>query len=266
MLASGTTTAAGRSDPLERALVAATGGLTAVLLAACGGVLAVRRLGGGFEPLGGGGLVAATALGGGLVLACDAAARFARLPPMWPAVARGGYLLAVAALALPPVRGGGFAIAVAIAGSLVAGPFVGRELPRWLAGRRLRAARARTATASLAPPAATRATDRPRPAAACPGHLLQRFERYELDGLDCLRGTLALAVPQGSRAAHGHVGFCPAFRTVPDVEAYTTFDGVEAVVTAAEIVPWGVRIECRLDEPADEPVEIPVEVFARAAI
>ncbi|NBT13538.1 MAG: hypothetical protein EBS56_08160, partial [Planctomycetia bacterium] len=59
--------------------------------------------------------------------------------------------------------------------------------------------------------------------APCPGHLLQRFERYELDGFDCLRGTLALVVPQGARAAHGHVGFCPAFRQVPEVRMDTPF-------------------------------------------
>jgi hypothetical protein len=103
-------------------------------------------------------------------------------------------------------------------------------------------------------------------AAVCPGHLVQRFERYELDGVDSLRGVLTLTVPEGSRTAHGHIGFCPSFRQVPQVEASTPNDGVEAVVTAAEIVPWGVRIECRLDEPTDEPIEIPVEILARAPL
>jgi hypothetical protein len=104
-----------------------------------------------------------------------------------------------------------------------------------------------------------------RPVASA-GHLLQRFERHELDGTDCLRGTLTLMVPQGARAVHGHVGFCPSFRHVPAVEATTAYDGVEAVITAAEVVPWGVRIECRLDEPAEEPVEIPVDVVARSPL
>jgi len=34
------------------------------------------------------------------------------------------------------------------------------------------------------------------------------------------------------------------------------------VVTAAEVLPWGVRIECRLSEPAEEPLEIPVDLLA----
>jgi hypothetical protein len=36
------------------------------------------------------------------------------------------------------------------------------------------------------------------------------------------------------------------------------------VVTAAEVLPWGVRVECRLAEPAEEPLEIPVDVLAKA--
>jgi len=90
------------------------------------------------------------------------------------------------------------------------------------------------------------------------------LERYELDGNDCLRGTLALSVPQGARAAHGHVGFCPSFKQLPHIEVTTEYDGVEAVVSVAEVVPWGARIECRLDEPAEEAIEIPVDLFAQA--
>jgi hypothetical protein len=63
---------------------------------------------------------------------------------------------------------------------------------------------------------------------------------------------------------HGHLGFCPAFSELPEVRVETPYDGVEATVTAAEIVPWGVRIECRLAEPAEEPIVIPVLVLATA--
>jgi hypothetical protein len=44
----------------------------------------------------------------------------------------------------------------------------------------------------------------------------------------------------------------------------TDYDGVEAVVSAAEVLPWGVRVECRLAEPAEEPLEIPVDVFVQS--
>lgn len=66
------------------------------------------------------------------------------------------------------------------------------------------------------------------------------------------------------RAVHGHLGFCPAFGELPEVHVETPYDGVEAVVAAAEVVPWGVRIECRLAEPAEEAITIPVLVLATA--
>ncbi|NBW86958.1 MAG: hypothetical protein EBR23_09065, partial [Planctomycetia bacterium] len=124
-----------------------------------------------------------------------------------------------------------------------------------------RGRRGRNGGGSAADRAAT-----PAPAAVpCPGRLQQRLERYELSsGADCLRGRLNLAVAAGSRSASGHVGFCPAFAETPQVQVTTDYDGVEAVVSAAEVLPWGVRVECRLAEPAEEPLEIPVDVFVQS--
>jgi hypothetical protein len=270
VLAHGPTAAAKPAEPLERALVVAAGALVAALLAACGVVLAVRRVSGGFEPVGGTASVVVAVLGGLLVLGCDALARGVVLSTAWRHAARAGYLLALAAIAMPFRATWGLETALLVAGAcfagaVVVGPFIRGTPRRWLASSLvpgggsggLRNGRSRITQ----PPAAVS-----RPAIDCPGHLIQRFERYELDGLDCLQGTLTLTVLEGSRTAHGHIGFCPSFRQVPQVEASTSYDGVEAIVTAAEIVPWGVRIECRLDEPTDEPIEIPVDVIARAPI
>ena len=153
-----------------------------------------------------------------------------------------------------------FVVATGVAIVIVGEPLVRGRAGSWLAelGRRVPRPPRR-----LRPPRLVMPPSTARPGESS-GHVLQRFERYELDGIDCLRGTLTLTVPQGARSAHGHVGFCPSFRHVPAVEATTAYDGVEAVITAAEVVPWGVRIECRLDEPADEPVEIPVDIVARS--
>ena len=75
-----------------------------------------------------------------------------------------------------------------------------------------------------------------------------------------------LSLPAGAKTAHGHVGFCPAFGETPRVQVTTDYDGVEAVVAAAEILPWGVRLECRLAEPAEEPLEIPIDFLAEARL
>ena len=115
------------------------------------------------------------------------------------------------------------------------------------------------------PPAAP-AIGQPRVAewsTALPHGFRQRLERYETAaGEDCVRGQVMLSVTTGSRTGHAHVGFCPSFTTLPLVEVSTDCDFVEAEVTAAEILPWGVRVECRLSEPAEEPLEIPVAIRA----
>ena len=99
--------------------------------------------------------------------------------------------------------------------------------------------------------------------AAADEHLLQHQQRLtRADGSECVRGRLFLDVPTGVRAASGHVGFCPPFATIPAVDVTTAYDEVEAIVAAAEVLPWGVRVECRLDEPADEPFEIPIDIVA----
>jgi len=109
------------------------------------------------------------------------------------------------------------------------------------------------------------APDAPAPPAAV---IQQRFERYLLpdERMECLRGTLHLAVVAGSRLVTGHVGFCPPFHQLPQVEVGTACEEVEATITAAEVLPWGVRVECRLDEPADETILIPIDVVARAPL
>jgi len=102
------------------------------------------------------------------------------------------------------------------------------------------------------------------PADPTSGRLVQRLERYQGHhaGSDTLRGTVNLFMAAGARTAHGHIGFCPPFSQIPAVEVTTAYEAVEAVVSAAEILPWGVRVECRLDAPADEAFEIPVDIQA----
>ncbi|NBP87026.1 MAG: hypothetical protein EBU59_00640 [Planctomycetia bacterium] len=96
------------------------------------------------------------------------------------------------------------------------------------------------------------------------GHLLQWQERYRLaDGNEFLRGQVTVQLAAGTRLATGHVGFCPAFTATPTVEATTGYDALEVVVEAAEVLPWGVRVECRIEDAADEPVEIPIELTVR---
>lgn len=260
------------------ATVAATAAVTA------GTVLAGRRLAGGFaaaEP----GLVWLT-LGGGLILLAIAdagginAGQWAR-----SIAARVGMVLGVAAVTLP-LRADDWVSILALATAAAVCALPPRGLQR-KASARPRRSESRSDSpvapappkpsvpaapsaslppeASAAPGSLTVALAPPPDVASPPGRLQQRLERYEsAEGADCVAGHVRLSIPAGSRTTHAHIGFCPAFAATPTVEVSTEYDGVEAVVTAAEVLPWGVRIECRLSEPAEEPLEIPVDLFAKS--
>ena len=269
--------------------------LTGAMAVGCGAVLVLRRFAGAIAaPPGPEAVLAVCGTGLLLVAAGDMATRFstaraARPAMSWlPAVlTRLGLLMAVAAVCLPLQMTSTVDALTTLAAfvvSLVAvglGPVADRVGGGLVLGRRTAAHRrpvvptASTSTAITPPSVAVPMAVPSRPIAqsglqdgalATPaGNLLQRFERIVLPGgAECVRGRLCVAVPKGARSGYGHVGFCPPLASQPTVDVTTDYDGVEAVVSAAEVLPWGVRIECRLDEPAEETIEIPVDILATA--
>jgi hypothetical protein len=246
-------------DGMVASLASALGGCAGLAALACGGVLVVRRLTVA-APAPSGAVLAVAAAGTGLVALADAALHLGGFRQAASA-ARLGLVLAVAAVALPPraatwLDGAATAVAVAVAAGAVA--FAPRRGPKRVAAGDLEPAR----RPGNGPPATGR---RPRSAVdRVPGRFRQRFTRYEgRAGGDRLRGRINVEVGAGARLAHGHVGFCPAFAATPAVEVSTDYDGVEATVAAAEVLPWGVRVEVRLAEPAEEPLEIPVHLLVK---
>jgi hypothetical protein len=275
--------------------------LAGVMATVCGAVLLLRRLAGAIEAPPGPEAVLATC-GAGLLLVAigdlawrPSAARASNSAMSWlPAVlARLGLLMAVAAVGLPlrlaPAVDALTTIAVLLV-SLVAvarGPVAGLISTRLVRRRPAKtngrldvptAVGSPQTTVPVIAPALTTAPDQiqghaqdhilewdtPSPLA---GSLLQRFERIALpEGFECVRGRLCVVVPEGSRSGYAHVGFCPPLAAMPTVDVTTDYDGVEAVVSAAEVLPWGVRVECRLDEPAEETIEIPVDILAKSPV
>ena len=269
--------------------------LTGAMAVGCGAVLVLRRFAGAIAaPPGPEAVLAVCGTGLLLVAAGDMATRFstaraARPAMSWlPAVlTRLGLLMAVAAVCLPLQMTSTVDALTTLAAfvvSLVAvglGPVADRVGGGLVLGRRAAAHRrpvvptASVPTAITPPSVAVPMAVPSQPIAqsglqdgalATPaGNLLQRFERIVLPGgAECVRGRLCVAVPKGARSGYGHVGFCPPLASQPTVDVTTDYDGVEAVVSAAEVLPWGVRIECRLDEPAEETIEIPVDILATA--
>ena len=272
---------AGSGVALERLLVTAVGTASGWLAVACGGVLLARRLSGGATAAPGVVMLAAVCGAGGLlVVTGDLASRHGGgRPSLAPRI---GFLMAALAMALPlPVgRSGALLMAMAamvFAGALLVQPWAAPwpGIPSPVTGPVVTHPLESSPPAFI--PAGVEKSLPPQDAATWnrglndffhvqpsgDEHLLQQQERFtRADGTECVRGRLFLAVPTGVRTASGHVGFCPPFATIPTVEVTTTYDEVEAIVTATEVLPWGVRVECRLDEPADEPFEIPIDIVA----
>jgi len=248
--------AAAGIDGVTTLVATAVGGAAAAAALAAGLVLVARRMAGGFGDAAGPRVVLPVAAAGAALAAlADAAVRTGG-PRLASQAARTGLVLALAAVAIPPraatwLEGTATALAIAIAAAAVV---LG---PRSPVGSVPRAADA---------PKVPRRRRRPRlTVERVPGHLRQRFSRYDTPaGADCLRGRINVEIGAGARTAHGHVGFCPAFAVTPAVEVTTDYDGVEATVAAAEVLPWGVRVEVRLAEPAEEPLEIPIDLAVRS--
>jgi hypothetical protein len=278
--------------------IALGGWVAGAFAAAAGMTLLARRLSGAILASADPAVVLpAAVVGAALVLLADAGVR-AGLGAGIATLARCGIAVMAASLLLPPAAttpAGWVTLTTAaamLATVIIRRPALApthrparrpppRPLERWTADDPATTPRGRRA-ADAAPPAVrpraeaaarpTSAAIRPAAAAASPadaetaaaGLVRQRLVRRETaDGLESIVGELHIAVPLGAKLASGHVGFCPSFRLLPTVEVATDYDGVEAVVAVGELLPWGVRIDCRLAEPADEPLEIPVTFIAR---
>lgn len=280
--------AARRRRPADavRAAAAAAAAAGGIAVAAAGFTLLLRRLTGGFSAPPTAAVAWAVAASGiPLVLMVDIAARFGGdLRPVW--LAHGGLVAAALAVAPFPSAAAWPTQAVGLVGTGVALIAALRPAPgcrpaplRWFWAARLgdfagtRPAAGGIDLEERLGPRSPPAVFPPEPTAGqapsadwpvmLPNGCRQRLERYETQaGEDYLRGQVMLSVAAGSRTGHAHVGFCPAFATLPAVEVTTDCDFVEAEVAASEVLPWGVRVECRLSEPAEEPLDIPVAIHA----
>ncbi|MDA0968898.1 MAG: hypothetical protein O3A60_00525 [Planctomycetota bacterium] len=94
------------------------------------------------------------------------------------------------------------------------------------------------------------------------GFVQQQVRLQTTAGGESIRGTVLVSFRTGDRLAVAHVGFCPPLHETPAVQLSTAEDEPDAVVSPGEILPWGIRVECRLEEAAEEPFDIPVDFVA----
>ncbi|MHB1036069.1 MAG: hypothetical protein ACYC35_20565 [Pirellulales bacterium] len=91
----------------------------------------------------------------------------------------------------------------------------------------------------------------------------QLVRRRAADGVEVVEGWLRVAFEANQRTANVHVAFCPAFLQTPEVRVRQV-DGPEARIKEGQVLPYGARLDLKLDEPSAEPATVLVEFSARS--
>lgn len=84
------------------------------------------------------------------------------------------------------------------------------------------------------------------------------------DGGRELSGWLRMPLAAGQRSGMLHVAFCPPFDRAPEVQVEAVA-GPDCRIKTAESLPYGVRLEVKLDRPADEEESVLLWFFATPA-
>ena len=94
--------------------------------------------------------------------------------------------------------------------------------------------------------------------------LLQQFTRLRTsEGEEIIRGSLAMTIESGNRAAAGHVAFCPPFAERPHFEMRPSAMK-DVTLKLSQLYPHGARIEAKRGQPAKIEATFSVQFVARA--
>jgi hypothetical protein len=225
----------------------------AALLALAAVFLAWRRLAGALgTPLGPFQLLVAAGLLAGLT-------RFARgpAPTGRPGAAGLPVSLAMLAIAASFSLSGGNSFALLVFWAVIAG----EECWAWrgLAPAR----RAPKAKLPTVPPPAGDTLEDTGPSEPATDVLQQLTLRATAEGAQELSGWLRIKLAAGQRTGSLHVAFCPSFDCSPQVQAEAV-SGPDCRVKASQVLPYGARLDVKLDEPAEEGESVLVWFFARS--
>ncbi len=87
----------------------------------------------------------------------------------------------------------------------------------------------------------------------------QRLVRRRLaDGSETMEGWIRAELAPAQRHAAAHVAICPPFASVAECFAEPV-DGPSSQVKVAQMLPYGVRFEIKLDDPAEEATSVTIE-------
>ena len=98
-----------------------------------------------------------------------------------------------------------------------------------------------------------------------PEHVSQQLVRScDASGYDTVQARLRGALAPGQRALSLHVAFCPPLDSTPQVEV-RQLDGAAAQIKVGQILPYGVRVDLRLQHFSEDTETVLIELLARVA-
>ena len=98
-----------------------------------------------------------------------------------------------------------------------------------------------------------------------PEHVSQQLVRScDASGYDTVQARLRGALAPGQRALSLHVAFCPPLESTPQVEL-RQLDGAAAQIKVGQVLPYGVRVDVRLQHFSEDTEVVLIELLARVA-
>jgi hypothetical protein len=132
---------------------------------------------------------------------------------------------------------------------------IGEELWGWrhlLPANLLRARnRPSSISTSVQPPSSRISGDDQEPVEPADDVQQQFTRRTTAEGAQELSGWLRMSLAAGQRSGSLHVAFCPPFVCLPEVQAELA-SGPSCRIKVAQSLPYGARLDIRLDAPAAE--------------
>ena len=101
----------------------------------------------------------------------------------------------------------------------------------------------------------------PEPVEPATDVLQQLTLRTTAEGGQELSGWLRMPLAAGQRSGSLHVAFCPSFGQTPQVQTEAV-SGPDCRIKTAQVLPYGARLDVKLDEPAGTDDNVLVWFFA----
>lgn len=95
-------------------------------------------------------------------------------------------------------------------------------------------------------------------------HVSQQLTRLcDASGHDAVKALLRGTFAPGQRALSLHIAFCPPLESTPEVQAHQ-LEGADARIKVGQALPYGARIDLRLQQFSQETETVLIEVLAGA--